>query len=162
MKKYSYNLFPKPFVVIAYILIFLSMAYILVNALIIENWHHLNLPGPIVLIIIGLIIVSFKSKIIIDIDFQYILKESSMLYLVLSKEKVAVPSNCNRIFIKQKIKRGAGYYKLVLPVSYSFKSYDMFLCSDSDIVRLINTDYSRSLRIAEFFKSHFNIEYTLE
>jgi hypothetical protein len=162
MKKYSYNLFPKPFIVIAYILIFLSIVYVFVSALIIDNWNHLNLPGPIVLIIIGLIIVSFKSKIIIDIDFHYILKESSMLYLVLSREKVTVPPNCNRIMIKQKVKRGTGYYKFVLPVSYSFKSFDMFLCSDSELVRLINTDYSRSLSIAGFLKYHFNIEYILE
>jgi len=150
MKKYSYNLFPKPYVVFAYIVIFFSLVCIFASVLITENRNHLNLAGPIVLIFIGFIIVSFKSKIIIDTDFHYVLKESDILNFVLSREKVIVPRNCNRILIVQKNKRGTGYYKFVLPLSYSFKSYDMFLCSDSDTVRLINTDYSRSLKIAGF------------
>lgn len=162
MKTYTYNLFPKPLVLLGYTLIFLSVTYILVSILIIKNGDRVIFPAPVGLIIISMIIVFFKSKIIIDEDFRFVIKESNLLNMILSREKVNIPHDCNRILIKQKNKKGTGYYRFVLPVTYSFKSYDMFLCSESRVVRLINTDYSRSLKIAEFFKSNFNIEYILE
>jgi hypothetical protein len=162
MKKYIYNLFPKPMVVFGYTLIFLSIAYILVSIFLIKNGDHLYFPAPIAFFIIGLIMVSFKSKIIIAENFRFILKESSLLTMTLSREKIIIPHYCNRVLIKQKNKKGTGYYRFVLPVTYSFKSYDMFLCSESGVARLINTDYSRSLKIAEFIKSNFNIEYILK
>lgn len=149
-------------VVAGYTLIILSIVYIPVSICILKNEDHFNFPAPVAFIIIGLIMVSFKSKIIITENFQFILKESAFLTMTLSREKINIPYGCNRILIKQKNKTGTGYYRFVLPVSYSFKSYDMFLCSGSDAVRLINTDHSRSLKIAEFFKSNFNIKYTLE
>ena len=162
MKTYTYNLFPKPFVLFGYILIFLSITYILVSILVIKKGDRVIFPAPIALMIISLIIVFFKSKIIIDEDFRFVITESNLLSMILSREKVNIPHDCNRILIKQKNKKGTGYYRFVIPVTYSFKSYDMFLCSESKVVRLINTDYSRSLKIAEFFKSNFNIEYILE
>jgi hypothetical protein len=162
MKKYTYNLFPKPMVVVGYTLIFLSIACILVSIFIIQNGDHLSFPAPVAFMIIGLIMVSFKSRIIIPENFRFILKESNLFAMTLSREKINIPHDCNRILIKQIKKKGTGYYRFVLPVTYSFKSYDMFLCSESGIVRLINTDYSRSLKIAEFIKSNFNIEYILE
>jgi len=162
MKTYTYNLFPKPFVIFGYTLIFLSITYILVSILITKNGDRIIFPAPIALMIISLIIVSFNSKIIIDEDFRFVIKESSLLNMILSREKVNIPHDCKKILIKQKNKKGTGYYRFALPVTYSFKSYDMFLCSQSRVVRLINTDYSRSLKIAEFFKSNFHIEYILE
>jgi len=162
MKTYTYNLFPKPLVLLGYTLIFLSVTYILVSILILKNGDRVIFPAPVASIIISMIIVFFKSKIIIDEDFRFVIKESNLLNMILSREKVNIPHDCNRILIKQKNKKGTGYYRFVLPVTYSFKSYDMFLCSESRVVRLINTDYSRSLKIAEFFKSNFNIEYILE
>jgi len=162
MKTYTYNLFPKPFVIFGYTLIFISIIYILVSILIIKNGDYIIFPAPIALMFISLIFVFFKTKIIINEDFRFIIKESNLLNIILSREKVNIPLDCNRILIKQKNKKGTGYYRFVLPVTYTFKSYDMFLCSESKVVRLINTDYSRSLKIAEFFKSNFNIEYILE
>jgi hypothetical protein len=38
----------------------------------------------------------------------------------------------------------------------------MFFHSETGIVRLINTDCSRAIKIAEFFKSSLNLEYILE
>jgi len=149
-------------VVAGYTLILISIVYIPLSIFILKNEDHFYFPAPVALIIIGLIIVSIKSKIIIEENLQFILKESNFLSMTLSREKINIPSGCNRILIKQKNKKGTGYYRLVLPVTYSFKSYDMFLCSQSGAVRLINTDYSRSLKIAAFFKTNFNIEYTLE
>ena len=63
---------------------------------------------------------------------------------------------------KEKTKRGTGYYRFVLPVSYNFKSYDMFFHSETGIIRLINTDCRRAIKIAEFFKSKVKLDYTLE
>jgi hypothetical protein len=162
MKTYTYNLFPKPFILFGYTLIFLSITYIIISILITKNGDRVIFPAPIALMIISLIIVSFNSKINIDNDFHLVTKESSLFNMILSREKVSIPPGCNKILIKQKIKKGTGYYKFVLPITYSFKSYDMFLCSESRVVRLINTDYSRSLKIAEFFKYNFNTEYILE
>lgn len=162
MKTYAYNLFPKPFVIVGYTLIFISIIYILVSILIIKNGDHIIFPAPIALMFISLIFVFFKTKIIINEDFRFIIKESNLFNIILSREKVNIPHDCNRILIKQKNKKGTGYYRFVLPVTYSFKSCDIFLCSESKVVRLINTDYSRSLKIAEFIKSNFNIEYILE
>lgn len=162
MKKYTYNLFPKHLVVAGYILIILSIVYILVSILLMENIDNLNVSAPVAFIIIGFIIVSFKSKIIIDNNFRFIIKESILLNMTFSKERVCIPGDCNKIIIKKIIKKGTGYYRFVLPVNYSFKSYDMFLVSGSSVVRLINTDYPRSLKIAEFFKTNFSIEYILK
>jgi hypothetical protein len=127
-----------------------------------KNGNHYGFPALFTLMIIGVIVAAFKSKIVIDENFSFILKESNLLSMTLSRERINIPHECNRILIKQKNKKGTGYYKFILPVTYSFKSYDMFLYSESRIIRLINTDYSRSLKIAQFFKSNFNIEYTLE
>ncbi len=162
MKTYTYNLFPKQFLIVGYILIFLSIAYIMASILLMESGDKLNISAPIAFIFISFIIVSFKSKIIISNDLRFIIKESNLLNMTLSKESIQIPDGFNRILIRKLIKKGTGYYRFVLPVDYFFKSYDMFLVSGSKVVRLINTDYARSLKIAEFFKSNFNVEYTLE
>ena len=64
MKTYTYNLFPKPFVIFGYTLIFISIIYILVSILIIKNGDHIIFPAPIALMFISLIFVFFKTKII--------------------------------------------------------------------------------------------------
>ena len=124
------------------------------------DWE--NIPGLITFMIIGFIIVSFKSIILVDESSRFIIREYDLMKIPISKEKIYIPPNCDKILIKQKNKKGTGYYRFVLPVTYIFRSCDMFLSSESGIVRLINTDYSRSLKIAEFLKSCFNIEYVLE
>jgi hypothetical protein len=163
MKEYSYNLFPKPFVVAGYILI--SLAFVLMAFNIIsgkEEIHSNYFVSSVGLIFIGLVLISFRSKIIIDASSDIVVKESSMLGMKLSTEKVKIPGNCDKIIIKQEHKKGTGYYRFVLPVSYTFKSFDMFFHSETGIVRLINTDYKRAIRIAEFLKSNLELEYLLE
>jgi hypothetical protein len=162
MKEYSYNLFPKPFVVAGYILI--SLAFVLVAFNIISGKGEIQsnyFVSSVALIFIGLVLISFRSKISID-GSSDIVKESSMLGMTLSSEKVKIPRDCDKIIIKQKNKSGTGYYRLVLPVGYSFKSFDMFFHSDAGIIRLINTDYKRAIKIAEFLKSNLKLEYLLE
>jgi hypothetical protein len=163
MKEYSYNLFPKPFVVAGYILISLAFVLVAFNIISGKGEIHSNyFVSSVALIFIGLVLISFRSKIIIDGSTDTVVKESSMSGMALSSEKVKIPRNCDKIIIKQKNKSGTGYYRLVLPVGYSFKSFDMFFHSDAGIVRLINTDYNRAIRIAEFLKSSLNLEYHLE
>jgi hypothetical protein len=163
MKKYTYNLFPKPLVITGYILIVLSLAMAFLSIIPIKSFDHFNNPSaPFAFIIIGIIMVFFKSTLILDNKSEFVIKESSLLNMTLSREKINIPKNCNRINVKEKNKTGTGYYRFVLPVSYVFKSYDMFFCSDSGVIRLINTDYKRALKIAEFFKEGLKINYFIE
>jgi hypothetical protein len=150
MKNYSYNLFPKPLILAGYALIILAFVLLIVNLNSVKSEDHMN------------DFVSFRSKIIIDDKSGIVIKESGLLGITLSNEKIKIPYNCDKIFIKQKNKTGTGYYRSVLPVSYSFKSYDMFFHSETGIVRIINTDCSRAIKIAEFFKSNMKLDYTLE
>jgi hypothetical protein len=163
MKKYTYNLFPKPFVVAGYALICLAFVLVAYNIISGKGVNYSNdFVSYIALIFIGLVLISFKSEIIIADKSDVVIKESSMLGMTLSSEKVKIPSNCDKIIIKQKNKVGTGYYRYVLPVHYNFKSFDMFFHSESGVVRLINTDCSRAIKIANFFKSNKNLDYTLE
>lgn len=116
----------------------------------------------IALIIIGLIMISFRSNLFLDDKSRVVIKESGLLRIRLSREKVNIPKKCDGIIIKQKRKTGTGHFRFVLPVSYNFKSFDMFFHSKTGLVRLINTDYKSAIKIAEFFKSNYNLEYTLE
>jgi len=163
MKNYSYNLFPKPLILAGYALIILAFVLLIVNLNSVKSEDHMNdFVSSVAIAFIGLILVSFRSKIIIDDKSGIVIKESGLLGITLSNEKIKIPHNCDKIFIKQKNKIGAGYYRSVLPVSYSFKSYDMFFHSETGIVRIINTDCSRAIKIAEFFKSNMKLDYTLE
>lgn len=163
MKEYSYNLFPKPLVVAGFVLICLAFILAAFNFISVKGENDSgNFISSAALIFIGLILISFKSKIIIDAKSDIVVKESYMLGMTLSTGKVKIPGNCEKIFIKQNNKTGTGYYRSVLPVRYNFKSFDMFFYSKTGIVRLINTDYKRAIKIAEFFKSALKLEYVLE
>jgi hypothetical protein len=163
MKKYSYNLFPKPLVVTGYLLLILAFVLFLIN---LNSGQSENLFNDFVVSLaitfVGLIMISFRSKIIIDDKSGFVLKESGLSGLTLSREKIKIPDNCDKIIIKEKTRRGTGYYRFVLPVSYNFKSYDMFFHSERGIIRLINTDCRRAIKIAEFFKTNMKLDYILE
>jgi len=163
MKNYSYNLFPKPLILAGYALIILAFVLLILNLNSVKSEDHMNdFVSSVAIAFIGLVLVSFRSKIIIDDKSGIVIKESGLLGITLSNEKIKIPYNCDKIFIKQKNKTGTGYYRSVLPVIYSFKSYDMFFHSETGIVRIINTDCSRAIKIAEFFKSNMKLDYTLE
>jgi hypothetical protein len=121
-----------------------------------------NFAAPPAFFIIGLIMVSFRSKLTIDIHSGYVIKEAGLLNFSLSREKIKIPDNCKKMIIRSKTKTGTGYYRYVLPVSYNFTSFDMFFYSQSGLKRLINTDKSRALKIAEFMRSALNIECIFE
>lgn len=160
MKKYSWNLFPKPLVILGYILIFLGFCEMLF-AIISGKFKSEYFTGSAALLIIGAVMISFISSIKVGTGTTFIYKESSVLGLKLSNEKIRIPGNCDKLLIIEKQKRGTGYYRLVLPVNYTFKSSDIYFHSEKGVVRLINTDKPRALRIAEFIKLNLKIDYSL-
>jgi len=163
MKKYSYNLFPKPLIITGYALIIFSLVLVVGNLVSAKNEGRIeDFISAVAIAFIGLVLVSFRSGISIDVRSGIVIKESGFLGIPLSSEKIKIPHNCDKIFIRQMNKTGTGYYRSVLPVNYSLKSFDMFFHSDSGVVRFINTDCSRAIKIAEFFKSNLNLDYTLE
>jgi hypothetical protein len=163
MKTYSYNLFPKPLVLTGYALIILAFVLFFINLYTGKSESiQDDLVSSIAIVFIGLVLVSIRSKIIIKDKSDIVIKESDFLGITLSNEKIKIPLSCDKIFIKEKNKTGTGYYRSVIPLSYKFKSYDMFFHSDKGVVRLLNTDCSRAIKIAEFFKSNLKLDYTLE
>jgi hypothetical protein len=162
MRKYSYSLFPKPLVLTGYSLILLSFGYILISLTVTDFRVFLRLPAPITLIFIGFVLSTLRASVILHNDRPFIIKETSLLKMTFSTEKVLPPHDCKKLLIRERNKKGTGYFKFVIPVSYSLKSYDMFLCSGSKAVRLINTDYERALEIARFLKPHFSFEQVLK
>ncbi len=90
-----------------------------------------------------------------------VLKKMYILGLKMSDEVVKVPKECDGLIIKQRVKKGTGHIDLVIPVSYKFKSGDMFFLSNRGLVRLINTDTKQAIKIAEIVKEEFNRDYKL-
>ena len=163
MKEYSYHLFPMPLVILGYMLLIFAVICLMVSIFSISSENPFNgFAISFAFIFIGLIMTLFRSKIIIDNTSGCVLKESCLAGMIFSKEKIQIPGNCSGIVIKEKMKKGTGYYRFVLPVSYFFKSADMFFKTDSSMVRLINTDLKRALKIAEFLQSNLKLECIFE
>jgi hypothetical protein len=159
MKKYSYNMFPIQLIVLGYILILISFIGIYIDF---DKSLDKSIGYSIGFFFVGLIIVTFRSSIIIDSTSEYILKKSRMLGMILSKERVKIPKNCKGSVLKKKIKQGTGYYKAVIPMSYKVKSCDMFFYSDKGVVRLLNTDLKRATIIADLIKETLGLGYNIE
>jgi len=118
-----------------------------------------QLASSAAFLIIGLIIISSRTKLIIPGVNGYIIKETMILGMNFSQEKIKIPGRCTRILICGKMKKGTGYYRYILPVTYVFKSYDMVFCGELGMTKIMNTDYTRSLKVAEFLKENLKIDY---
>ncbi len=163
LRSYSYHLFPKFLVIPGYCLMIVAVVLALLNVFPLKGWGLVcNFAASPAFFIIGLIMVSFRSKLTVDISSGYVTKETGLLNMSLSREKIKIPDNCKKMIIRSKAKTGTGYYRYVLPVSYNFTSFDMFFYSPSGLKRLINTDKNRALKIAEFIGSALNIECVIE
>lgn len=163
MKKYSYNLFPKPFAAFGYVLIVIAITGVIISLFTLHTEKPFNsFAASFSLLFIGSIMALFRVKLIIEDKPYVVIKKSGIFCMDFSSEAVRIPENCTGIIIKGKMKKGTGYYRFVLPVSYYFKSFDMFFRSEKGLVRLINTDYYRAIKIAGFFKSAAGFEYILE
>lgn len=164
MKRISYNLFPVPFMLLGYIFIILPVIAVLGNMTAgqLSSFNSERIAVSATLLVIGLVLVSFRSGIIIPGDAGYLIKEASIMGITFSQEKIKIPGRSTRILICGKIKKATGYYRLVLPVTYFFKSFDMVFCGELGMTKILNTDYSRALKIAEFLKENLKIEYRFE
>jgi hypothetical protein len=162
MKKYSYNLFPKSLVILGYLLIILAFVIVIISLTSNKSENQFrSFAVSFAVMFIGMIMAAFRSSLIIDTESGCVFKESTLLGMKFSFEKVKIPRNCTGIIIKEIGKIGTGYYRFVIPVSYYFRSFDMFFRSGTGVVRLINTDYKRAIKIAEFIKSVTNLEYQI-
>lgn len=160
MQKISYNIFPLPVLVIGYIFILFSFVSILINPASGQmGFRAEQVASSATFFIIGLIIISSRTRLIIPGINGYIIKENVILGINFSQEKIKIPGRSARILICGKVKKGTGYYRFVLPVTYMFKSYDMVFCGELGMTKIMNTDYSRAVKIAEFLKEHLKIDY---
>jgi hypothetical protein len=142
-----------------YLLIIIGVFGIFLN---VDNIIDRSIGYSIGFIFTGLVVTTFRSIIIIDSTSFCIYKKSRMFGLLLTNDKIIIPSNCKGLFIKQKVKQGTGYYKAVIPVSYKVKSCEMFFYSDKGIVRFLNTDLNRAIIIADMLKETLHLNYKVE
>ena len=112
MIQYSYNLFPKLFIAIGYFLIILAIALLIFS---LTSMKSQNLSGSFAIsfamIFIRLIMISFRSNLVIDKKSGFVLKESGLLGMKLSGEKVKILHSCTGILINEKGRTGTGYYR---------------------------------------------------
>jgi hypothetical protein len=163
MKKISYNIFPLPVLLLGYLFILVSFTLVIINPVSGQSgFRSEQLASSAAFLVIGLVIVTSRTKLIIPGVNGYIIKETVILGINFSQEKIKIPGRCTRILICGKMKKGTGYYRYVLPVTYMFKSYDMVFCGELGMTKILNTDYSRALKVSEFLKETLKIDYRFE
>ena len=163
MKKISYNIFPLPVLVLGYLFILVSFTLVVVNPVSRQyGFISEQLASAAAFLVIGLVIITTRTRLIIPGVNRYIIKETMILGMNFSQEKIKIPGRCTRILICGKTKKGTGYYRYVLPVTYMFKSYDMVFCGELGMTKILNTDYSRALKVSEFLKESLKIDYRFE
>jgi len=160
MKHYSYFLFPPVLFVIGIILVGLGIYFFLFTidySVLSENYEVLI--GPAGFALFGLILVTFRTRFSIDSASSHIFKEFRVFGLLLSKDQIRIPLKASRVIIKQSTKSGKGYMHGVVKFGYRIKSCDVYFETDKGLVRILNTDYERALKIAGFIKDHLGLEY---
>ncbi len=163
MKKLSNNIFPLPILILGYIFILFSIVSVLINPASRQmGFRTEQLPSAMTFLIIGMVVISARTRIIVPGVNGYIVRETVILGINFSQEKIKIPGRCTRILICGKMKKGTGYYRYILPVTYIFKSYDMVFCGELGMTKILNTDYSRALKVAEFLKENLKINYRIE
>lgn len=163
MKHYSYFLFPPVLIVIGIILIGLGIYFFLFTidySALSENYEVL--VGPAGFAFFGLILTTFRTRFSIDSASNQILKEFKVFGLLLSKDQIRIPLQASQVVIKQTTKSGKGYMQGVVKFGYRIKSCDVYFESDKGLVRILNTDYERALKIAGFIKDQLGLDYYLQ
>ena len=163
MKHYSYFLFPPFFIVIGIILIGMGIYLFLFTidySALSDNYEAL--VGPAGFALFGLILTTFRTRFSIDSASNQIFKEFKVFGLLLSKDQIRIPSQASRVLIKQTTKRGKGYMQAVVKFGYRIKSCDVYFESDRGLVRILNTDYDRALKIAGLIKDQLDLDYHLQ
>ena len=163
MKHLSYFLFPPFLLVIGVILIGISMYSFLSGidySILREDYGPL--VGAAGFAMFGLMLTTFRTRFTIDTASRKIVKEYRVFGLLLSKDQIRIPKQAKQVIIMQKTKTGKRYVQAVVGFGYRLKSYDIFFDSEKGLVRIMNTDYERSLKIAGFIKEELGIDYILQ
>jgi len=162
-KSYTYNLFSPGLIATGYLFIGIAVTLLclaLFTSASEEPYGYLSIA--FMLTGIGLIIVSTSSTITVVEEPMEVLLESRMFGMVTSNKRVKIPTGCKGLLIKITTKRSVSRFNAVLPVTSTFKSFDMFFYTDTRVVRLINTDYDRAIEIAIFIKEQLGIDYVVK
>ncbi len=85
-----------------------------------------------------------------------------MIGFKLSREEVKIPASTSQVMIKQKSKEGRGYIQGAVGFGYKIKSCDVYFESNNRMIRIINTDYKRAIKIAELLKETLSIDYLIK
>jgi mRNA-degrading endonuclease HigB of HigAB toxin-antitoxin module len=162
MKHLSYFLFPPFLLVIGIILIGISI-YSFLSGI---DYSTLSEDyGPLVgaagFAMFGLMLTTLRTRFTIDTASLKIVKEYRVFGLLLSKDQIRIPKQAKQVIIMQKTKTGKRYIQAVVGFGYRLKSYDIFFDSDKGLVRIMNTDHERALKIAGFIKEQLSIDYIL-
>jgi hypothetical protein len=163
MKQYSYFLFPVFFIVIGILGIgfsLYSLIFIVDFSNLTEEYH--SLVGALGFGLIGGIFITFKGRFSIDLVKMQIVKEYRMFGFKLSREEVKIPPSTSQVMIKQKSKEGRGYIQGAVGFGYKIKSCDVYFESNNRMIRIINTDYKRAIKIAELLKETLSIDYLIK
>ncbi len=159
MKTYTYHLFSPRLIATGYLFIGIAvtlLCLVLFTSASEEPYGYFSIAFT--LTGIALILISSKSTITVVEESKEVLLESRMFGTVTSTKRVKIPTGCKGLLIKTTIKRSVSRFNAVLPVTSTFKSFDMFFYTDTRVVRLINTDYDRAVMIANFIKEQLGID----
>ncbi len=158
MPKHSYFLFPLWMIIISYIVLIFSIiiAFIGLNA-----GNYAEMISLIPFVLITLIIITFQSVIMVEKPSNRMIKQSKMLGISLSSEKIRIPKECS-VILKKKSITGKGYYKAAVGVSYKLNACDMYFVTPTKrLTRIIKTDSKRALKIADFLKRTLDLDYVI-
>lgn len=162
MKHYSYFLFPPFLLVIGVILIGISIYSFLLDidySTVSDDYGAI--VGAVGFGLFGLILTTFRTRFTIDLATYQIFKEYRVFGLLLSKDQIRIPKGATQVIIKQKTKIGKGYIQAVVGFGYRIRSCDVYFSSDKALVRIINTDYERAVKIAVLIKDRLGLDYIL-
>lgn len=163
MKHYSYALFPVFFIVLGVAAIGLSV-YLLIFSLDYTNLgeEYQSLIGDLGFILLGGILTTFRGRIKVEEDRRQIVKENRVFGLLLSKDRVKIPEKANHMLIQQKIKQGRGYIQGAVGFAYNLQSSDLYFTTDRGAVKIISTDNTRAVKIAEILKDQLKLDYSIK
>ncbi len=137
-----------------------SLIFIVDYSNLTEEYH--TLVGALGFGLIGAILTTFKGRFSIDAVRMQIVKEYRVFGFKLSSEKVKIPPLTSQVLIKQKSKEGRGYIQGAVGFGYKIKSCDVYFDSNRRVIRIINTDYKRAIKIAELLKETLSIDYLIK
>ncbi len=163
MRKIRYALFPLALRLLgmAFILIALYNVYTIIREYKDPQYVQKAIGTSVGFLLIGFILNTTCSVLKFDTTKMLIRKRMYIFGIKLSDEVVRVPKDCKEVIIRQKNKENTGHFGLVIPVNYVLKTGDLFFNREKGLVRLMNTDPKRAVKIAEIIKEEFHLDYKI-